>query len=477
VEPLAKALEDKGWSVWWDRVIPAGKIYDDVIQEKLDEAKCVIVVWSKHSVTSRWVRSEAEEGANRQILVPVLLEEVRIPLAFRPIQAAGLIDWKAGAHHSGFDQFIRDVSGILGPPREKEKEVEEPVSPDRRRADPVKPLPPKSSGATGSPPESEKTQAGASTSGTIPKRVALQLTSQQLTFLVFGLIAVVAVGGLVYTLSTRDQGEVAEQIRPTDTRVSQPVEQDSAPQSVSSTQYKTITSSDDAPMVLVPAGKFWRGSKWGEGGKDERPRRQITLDGFYIDQHEVTVGQYDAFLSTISRENPYKWDEKNLQSDKERPVIGVSWEDAEAYCEWAGKRLPTEAEWEKAASWDPDREKQRKYPWGDETPTNRHAKFGKSWEGYQTLSEVGSYEAGKSPYGIDDMAGNVWEWVADWYDKNYYKNSPDRNPKGLPQGDYRVLRGGSWNYYADSLRSANRFRNELGFHLSGIGFRCAQDAR
>jgi len=114
VEPLAEALRGRGWSVWWDRAIPAGKTFDAVIEEAVNAARCIVVVWSDKSVTSRWVRTEAEEGAVRQILVPVLFDNVRIPLAFRRIQAADLIGWQGDLHHPGFDQLVKDISSLIG---------------------------------------------------------------------------------------------------------------------------------------------------------------------------------------------------------------------------------------------------------------------------------------------------------------------------------------------------------------------------
>lgn len=116
VATLARELLSHGWSVWWDRVIPAGRVFDEVIEEEIDSAKCIIVVWSHSSVKSRWVKTEAEEGSARGILVPVLIDEVTIPLAFRRIQAASFLDWRGTLPHSGFDQLVQDLTRVLGQP-------------------------------------------------------------------------------------------------------------------------------------------------------------------------------------------------------------------------------------------------------------------------------------------------------------------------------------------------------------------------
>ncbi|OQW32772.1 MAG: hypothetical protein A4E19_05280 [Nitrospira sp. SG-bin1] len=228
------------------------------------------------------------------------------------------------------------------------------------------------------------------------------------------------------------------------------------------------TETLDMQMVLVSAGKFTRGSTLGD---DEKPVRQISLNAFYMDKYEVTVGQYARYLEATDMEEPPDWSTMNQPQHQRRPVVNVSWEDAVNYCKWAGKRLPTEAEWEKAARGTDG----RIYPWGNEAPSRLHANYGrKEWDDHHALAPVGSYEAGKSPYGIYDMAGNAWEWVFDWYELDYYKKSPEKNPIGPAKGDGKVVRGGSWLYVSEFLRSAHRFDAQPTNRLFGYGFRCAK---
>ena len=229
-------------------------------------------------------------------------------------------------------------------------------------------------------------------------------------------------------------------------------------------------------MVLVPAGKFTMGSPDGEGSKDEHPQHTVDLAAFCIDQYEVTVERYDRFMAQMNPPKPKHWDEVELKRDGQKPVVGIDWHDAQFYCEWAGKRLPTEAEWEKAAR---GTDKQT-YPWGGTKPNSSTANFRKSPDRGKTYAEklkaVGSYERGKSPYGAYDMTGNVSEWVADWYDKEYYRNSPPKNPQGPLTGTFRGWRGGSWNDHHSRLESADRAKNGPNVRKDTVGFRCAQDA-
>jgi formylglycine-generating enzyme required for sulfatase activity len=224
----------------------------------------------------------------------------------------------------------------------------------------------------------------------------------------------------------------------------------------------------DALMALVPAGEFTMGSNLAD---DEKPVHHVYLNAFYIDKYEVTVGQYAKYLEVTDMDEPPDWSIMNQPQHQKRPVVNVDWEDAVKFCKWAGKRLPTEAEWEKAARGTDG----RIYPWGNEAPTRLHANYGrKEWNNHLALVPVGSFEEGRSPYDIYDMAGNAWEWVSDWYDYDFYKNSPRRNPIGPATGDSKVVRGGSWLYISEFLRSAHRFAAQPTNRYFGYGFRCAK---
>ena len=232
-----------------------------------------------------------------------------------------------------------------------------------------------------------------------------------------------------------------------------------------------LASNERASMVLIPAGQFTMGRD--DAVPDEQPTHRVSLDAFYIDRYEVTVAQYAKFVEREDSEPPFLWQEARRGPNDENPVLGVDWHDAAAYCRWAGKRLPAEAEWEKAARGTDG----RIYPWGNDPPTPAHANFGhETTKGYAALAKVGSFEEGKSPYGVYDLAGNVWEWVADRYDEHYYQHSPEQNPRGPTTGPLRALRGGAWNSAPTVLASTNRNANVPSARRSDVGFRCAQDA-
>jgi formylglycine-generating enzyme required for sulfatase activity len=223
-------------------------------------------------------------------------------------------------------------------------------------------------------------------------------------------------------------------------------------------------------MVLVPAGEFTMGSD--EGDDDEQPVHRVVLDSFYLDTFEVTNGRFAKFVAAIQSEPPWGFaDQETPVVDAERPVRWVTWLEATGYCLWAGKRLPTEAEWEKAARGTDG----RVYPWGNDPPTAVQAVFGLK-EGAETASPVGDHPQGRSPYGIHDLAGNLYEWVSDWYDDLFYQTPPTRNPRGPSNGTAKVQRGGSYINSPYRLRATFRTKADPTEHDPHVGFRCAQDA-
>jgi formylglycine-generating enzyme required for sulfatase activity len=244
------------------------------------------------------------------------------------------------------------------------------------------------------------------------------------------------------------------------------------------TPYPTqITDTKGVTMYLVPAGEFTMGSE--KGIDDERPAHQVYLDAFYMDIYEVTNSLYQACVDVGGCTPPQKTSSQtrssyygNSQFD-DYPVIYVDWNMAKTYCEWRGDRLPTEAEWEKAARGTDG----RMYPWGEDISCDKSNYNGCK----EDTTKVGSYLNGVSPYGLYDMAGNVWEWVNDWYDSGYYQSSPPLNPLGPGSGQSRVLRGGSWDTIGIgvsgdgyNVRSAYRHYLTPDAIRSSVGFRCAR---
>lgn len=275
---------------------------------------------------------------------------------------------------------------------------------------------------------------------------------------------------------------------------------------------KFISETDGAEMVVIPTGEFLMGSPDGEGVDDEHPRHLVRLDAFCMDTHEVTNAQYKRFCDSTKYLTDaerigwgYVWTDKwekisganwlhphgpqsSIDGILDHPVVQVSWNDANAYANWAGKRLPTEAEWEKAAR---GRLEGSRYVWGngmprghqagnfaDETAKSKHSE----WrivdgydDGYSEMAACGSFSA--NGYGLYDMAGNVWEWCLDWYGSDYYRNSPTSDPNGPPSGQYRVIRGGSWLNVLPHLGVANRSVLGPGIGRHNVGFRCVLDTK
>jgi formylglycine-generating enzyme required for sulfatase activity len=236
-----------------------------------------------------------------------------------------------------------------------------------------------------------------------------------------------------------------------------------------------------ANMAYVPAGEFFMGCDRSKPKEKcnivELPLHKVYLSDYYIDRTEVTVASYTACLAAGACTEPirtYSDEHKNYfynPSFDNYPVIFVTWFQARDYCTWAGKRLPTEAEWEKAAR---GRNSTRMYPWGNATPgcNTANIKVGRK-QCVGDVREVGSYSADTSLYGVVDLAGNVREWINDWYDPGFYRASPYKNPTGPNKGMYVVMRGGRFDNVWTAARVASRRTIGPNDYGAGIGFRCA----
>jgi formylglycine-generating enzyme required for sulfatase activity len=239
--------------------------------------------------------------------------------------------------------------------------------------------------------------------------------------------------------------------------------------------YNETRIGKEDPMVLVPAGKFLRGSN--NRMPDEGPQYTAETRAFWIDKYEVTNLMYKQFIDATGRKSPSHFRNRTYPEGKvDHPVVFVSWYDAHDYCQWAGKRLPTDIEWEKAARGTSD---DRDYPWGDDFDVNK-LNSPVRWESLNMKGDTtpaGSFEGGKSPYGVYDMSGNVWEWTDSWYTQYPGNTWPSEN-----YGEqYKVLKGGSWwdcSYYQCGVSAPvfNRSYFKQGIKNSSFGFRCVKDA-
>jgi formylglycine-generating enzyme required for sulfatase activity len=377
VRVLAEALTQVGWSVFWNRTLPRGKIWQEVIGEELAAARGLVVVWSAKSVKRKWVIDEVNEGIRKRLpIFQVLIDRVMPPLEFRSRQAVQLSAWDGSTNAFAFQNLVRNIRNILGHPvRMETPETREPR------------------------PSASKPAAG-------PEGVEPHVT-------------------------------------------------------------KELVNSFGMHFVLIPAGTFLMGREPAEeGDEDELPQHRVTLSQpFYLQTTPVTQGQWERVMGV----NPSLFQE----CGEDCPVENVSWDDAQNFIRKLNQmektekyRLPTEAEWEYACR----AGSTQCYCFGDKESELRQY----AW--YADNSERSTHPGGRlkpNAWGFYDMHGNVYEWCQDRYGQ--YPLGPVTDPKGPSSGEYRVLRGGSWDSEARDVRSASRHRLTPGYRYGHEGFRVARD--
>jgi len=512
VERLARDLEAAGLDVWYDLSgLEVGTRWGLEIQDAIRKSRYIIIVLSPNSVVSEWVEREFIYASNHKLkIIPLIYKPCDLPLWSVTMH---YIDMHGKNYRDHFGELLKVLGLQLGRKLEKLKPAVE-VGTTHELSGSQELVPEILEGKAGTPPlpqvqlpvehapaVKEKAPQREKSPLKEPTRPRRKIKIHPAWILIpAGLVAVIAfavwgmppLAALLAPIHapTATVAHIPTSIRtatathaPTPTRTSTPtLTRISSPSPTLGIGSIWTSPLDLMVMVYVPEGDFSMGSNnW---RLDEQPVHTVYLDAFWIDQIEVTNRMYTLCMAEGACLTPANSSYCGSSGFDNCPVANVDWNMAEAYCRWAGRRLPTEAEWEKAARGTDG----RTYPWGNSSPTCSLATllnlgYGTSLcesESWLELTIGGSHPAGASPYGALDMAGNVWEWVNDWYSASYYSQSPEGNPTGPASGNYHVLRGVSWMQNIESVRSAYRFgfgdNYDVGGHL-GIGFRCARGAQ
>ncbi|MGA7193840.1 MAG: SUMF1/EgtB/PvdO family nonheme iron enzyme [Anaerolineales bacterium] len=439
VHRLQEDLVKQGFSFWMDDRIDYDAPWPKVIQDHLNNCGALILIVSENSFESEWVQKEVARA--KRIGKPVF-----------PILLNGNL-WPSVELTQGMDTANKELLP------EKFYEQLALVSPREEH-----------------PAEETLTKREAAQS---PANEAPKFNIKQMWWWIAALIGAIGIGIVLWFNGTFQPVAIpapvnTPMIHPFVVATLTPTKAVTA--TISSSTLTAIANQNS--IILVPAGNFIMGSY--NGNADEQPVHIVYLDAFYIDKYEVTNALYKTCVDANACAFP-KFINSNLQTTyygdaryDQYPVIGVTWDMAQSYCAWRGGRLLTEAEWEKAARGTDG----RIYPWGNNIDSSRANYNNSNDPNYAgDTSPVSAYPSSVSPYGVFDMAGNVWEWVADLYDANYYASLtlPIANPLGPTTGLYHVVKGGSWDSSEFSLRSAGRGFYDPSNANIYIGFRCARN--
>jgi len=482
VEPIVRELEKHGWSVFWDPEIPPGETWRGYIKKKLDESRCVLVAWSRLSVTSEWVIAEADEAKKRGILVPVLLDAVEPPFGFSHIHAANLSCWKNDSNSRAFKELVNAVTLKISSssPSFMNSILGETSVPIPKTAPVIVP--------STSMLEALRVMVQNWISVVASIRTWQPKSRQTAIAIVLVMVFIFAVLSYRYLRVTGPSSpSVPETVQPVNASPARP-----------------------GNFVLIRGGEFTMGSPANESGHEsDETQHQVKVSDFYLCKYAVTLAEFKKFIEDSGYQTDaekdggsYSWDGiswvKNAgvdwrygvsgsvrpQSEENHPVLHVSWNDAVAYCKWISKktgdafRLPTEAEWEyacRAGTTTP-------FHTGDNLTTgqanyNGNYPYTNNQKGVYRENTVKVDEFAPNAWGLYHMHGNVWEWCGDRYGDKYYDECKAEgvveNPVGPETGSLRVLRGGGWSFNARSCRSAFRIDVAPDYRSNYAGFRLA----
>lgn len=480
VHRLQQTLQAEGFDAWVDDRIDYGEEWPLEIEARLDTCDAFIVVVSDNAKKSKWVQNEVRRAERiKKPIFPLLLHG-------EPWLFIETIQWVDVQDKSMPDEkFFRGLS--------KHARRNKSVGTDVLPAHPAEAKPSEPAVT----PKPKPTYALPERENVVPQNNRRVIKP---TYIAIGVAVLLCLGfGINYLINYKPTPSI---VKVSKSPISESPELTATSKAIVNLPMHTntpelptatenldldigstmISDKDGMTMLYVPAGEFTMGSDADDAllecekhrsdcdrnwFTDEEPPHAVYLDAFWIDLTEVTNATYKLCVDAGGCNPPNDLKYYNDSNYANHPVVYVDYNQAAGYCEWAGRRLPTEAEWEKAARGTDG----RPYPWGFKDPgadlLNYNGRVGRT-------TKVGSYENGRSFYGAYDMAGNVWEWVNDRYGENYYASSPSSNPAGPDSGGSFVLRGGSWNDLASSVRSSDRYRYFPAYSDDDFGFRCAR---